>query len=220
VLYIHTFLHAVFFSVGWFYQTSSDWKARRNVAKRRRLDLLKWCVDSRFERNNSSDSGSDDDLFGTNVREPSNHDETNAGLGCPHLPDHAGDISSDSSSEDGSGDASGDSSDESLNRSSVSSDSNNSFSSASSDSDDGTSSASSHGEVLHFNDDTERENYLNQSLRDWATDRGVLSMRKLDSLLCRQRPLYPNISLSYKSLLSTGTFRLNIFDLPSGGTMW
>lgn len=61
-----------------------------------------------------------------------------------------------------------------------------------------------HDEVeFHFENDKEKEVYLIKMLRIWALESGLLSMRKLNSLLAKLKPLFPNIPLSYKTLLDT-----------------
>lgn len=49
----------------------------------------------------------------------------------------------------------------------------------------------------------DKERYLIQALREWASSGGVLSMRKVDELLHKLRFAFSNMPKSYKTLLST-----------------
>ena len=49
----------------------------------------------------------------------------------------------------------------------------------------------------------EKEEYVIQSVREWATSGGVLSRRKIDELLHKLSYVYENMPLSYKTLLQT-----------------
>ncbi|KAK3911583.1 Halomucin [Frankliniella fusca] len=98
-------------------------------------------------------------------------------------------------------------------------DSDNEFYNTSDDSND-------EGEVVHpqdvqFEDDNAREQYIINSIREWALRPGVLSMTKLDDLLHSLKAALPNIPLSYKTLLQCDYENdIAITDLPSGGQMW
>lgn len=49
----------------------------------------------------------------------------------------------------------------------------------------------------------EKESYVIESIRKWATSGGILSMRKIDELLARLSFVYKKMPKSYKTLLST-----------------
>lgn len=59
---------------------------------------------------------------------------------------------------------------------------------------------------------------LIEVLRIWALESGLLSMRKLDLLLIKLKPLFPNIPLSYKTLLNTPS-NIQIIKI-NGDQLW
>ncbi|KYN05090.1 hypothetical protein ALC62_04019 [Cyphomyrmex costatus] len=71
---------------------------------------------------------------------------------------------------------------------------------------------------LYFENDKEKEAYFIKVLRIWALQSGLLSMRKLDSLLAQLKPLFHNIPLSYKTLLDTPS-SIQIMQI-TGGQLW
>lgn len=60
--------------------------------------------------------------------------------------------------------------------------------------------------------------FVCHAIRQWALGAGVLSMRKLDSLLARLHRLFPNLPLSYKTLLNT-PINVPLIDV-AGGKLW
>ncbi|KAK3915796.1 Caprin-2, partial [Frankliniella fusca] len=58
-------------------------------------------------------------------------------------------------------------------------------------------------EQLNFENYDELEQFVIQNLKEWGSSGGVLSMSKLDELLGRLCPAFPNLPKSYKTLLST-----------------
>ncbi|XP_026286638.1 germ cell nuclear acidic protein-like [Frankliniella occidentalis] len=54
---------------------------------------------------------------------------------------------------------------------------------------------------LVFGNNEELGEHINNQLRQWALDGGVMSMRKLDKLLRLLHRSFPNVPQSYKSLL-------------------
>jgi len=70
-----------------------------------------------------------------------------------------------------------------------------------------------------FRDEEEKQQYVIDSIREWALESGHLSMSKLDNLLHRLRPVYPLMPLSYKNLFSTN-YDFDIRILDSGGLLW
>lgn len=53
---------------------------------------------------------------------------------------------------------------------------------------------------LHIN---EVGQYVAIKIKEWACEEGMLSMRKLQSLLLKLHPVFPNLCLTYKTLLNT-----------------
>ncbi|XP_025263565.1 uncharacterized protein LOC105249208 isoform X2 [Camponotus floridanus] len=53
---------------------------------------------------------------------------------------------------------------------------------------------------LHIN---EIGQYVAIKIKEWACEEGMLSMRKLQSLLLKLHPVFPNLCLTYKTLLNT-----------------
>lgn len=67
--------------------------------------------------------------------------------------------------------------------------------------------------------EAEKEQYVNDSVRAWALQPGLLSMTKLDDLLHRLSHVFPRMPLTYTTLFQCD-YNFDIADLPSGGTMW
>lgn len=86
-------------------------------------------------------------------------------------------------------------------------------------SDDSESDNENANLVFNFQNDVEKEQYIIESLRLWALEDGVMSMTKLDRLLARLRPVFPNLPVSYKTLLDTPQ-NIEVVALNSGGEMW
>lgn len=72
-------------------------------------------------------------------------------------------------------------------------------------------------EHLQFANENERGQYVVRILREWVQG-GIMSMRKLDSLLAKFHRAFPNIPLSYKTLLQTPN-QININEV-NGGELW
>lgn len=53
---------------------------------------------------------------------------------------------------------------------------------------------------LQFADENERSQYVVRMLREWVQEGGIMSMRKLDSLLEKLHCVFPIIPLCYKTL--------------------
>lgn len=78
---------------------------------------------------------------------------------------------------------------------------------------------SDHDQIeLHFENKEEEEAYFVKTLRIWALESGLLSMRKLDSLLVALKPLFPSIPVSYKTLLNTPS-NIEIIEI-NGSQLW
>ncbi|XP_029162066.1 uncharacterized protein LOC114933620 isoform X1 [Nylanderia fulva] len=73
--------------------------------------------------------------------------------------------------------------------------------------------------MIEFENDEQRGRYVLKTLREWALEGGVLSMKKLNDLLRRLRVLFPILPKSYKTLLQTSR-DLDIDRLPDGSQMW
>lgn len=78
---------------------------------------------------------------------------------------------------------------------------------------------SSDEDLLIFENDEKKQQYVIESLSEWALESGNLSMKKLDSLLNRLHPVFPNCPKSYKSLLNTPS-SIPIIDFENGGRFW
>lgn len=70
-------------------------------------------------------------------------------------------------------------------------------------------------DLLIFENDEEKEQYVIESLTEWALESGHLSMKKLDNLLNRLHPVFPNCPKSYKTLLNT-SFNIPIIEFENG----
>lgn len=64
-------------------------------------------------------------------------------------------------------------------------------------------------------DDREKQDYVIDSVREWAREPGLLSMSKLDDLLHRLRVVFPLMPLSYKTLFQC-QYDFDIVSLQSG----
>lgn len=73
-------------------------------------------------------------------------------------------------------------------------------------------------EHLQFANDNERGQYVVKILRDWIQEGGIMSMRKLDSLLAKFHRMFPNVPLSYKTFLQTPD-QIDINQI-NGGELW
>ncbi|XP_011862393.1 PREDICTED: uncharacterized protein LOC105558986, partial [Vollenhovia emeryi] len=71
---------------------------------------------------------------------------------------------------------------------------------------------------LQFANDNERGQYVVRILREWVREGGIISMRKLDSLLAKFHRAFPNVPLSYKTLLQTPN-QIYINEV-NGGELW
>ncbi|KYN01124.1 hypothetical protein ALC62_08079 [Cyphomyrmex costatus] len=68
-----------------------------------------------------------------------------------------------------------------------------------------------------FANENERAQYVANATEEWAREPGKLSKRKLDDLLIKLHPAFPNLPLSYKTLLHTPGINL----VPvNGGQLW
>lgn len=74
-------------------------------------------------------------------------------------------------------------------------------------------------DVLTFADNHERGLYVRKTIRQWALEGGVLSMTKLDVLLARLHPVFSEMPLSYKTLLTTPN-HLDVIELEDNTQMW
>ncbi|KMQ87602.1 hypothetical protein RF55_13072, partial [Lasius niger] len=74
-------------------------------------------------------------------------------------------------------------------------------------------------DVIAFADDHERGLYIRETIRQWALEGGGLSMIKLDALLARLHPIFPEVPLSYKTLLSTPK-HLDVIEFEDNTQMW
>jgi len=79
-----------------------------------------------------------------------------------------------------------------------------------------TESLSEEEQVL-FANKNETAQYVKIAIEEWAREPGKLSKRKLDDLLAKLHPVFPNLPLSYKTLLQTPGINL----IPvNGGKLW
>jgi len=68
-----------------------------------------------------------------------------------------------------------------------------------------------------FANKNETAQYVKIAIEEWAREPGKLSKRKLDDLLAKLHPVFPNLPLSYKTLLQTPGINL----IPvNGGKLW
>lgn len=74
-------------------------------------------------------------------------------------------------------------------------------------------------DVLAFADGHERGLYVLETIRQWTLEGGSLSMIKLDALLARLHPAFPEMPLSYKTLLATPK-HLDVIELENNTQMW
>ncbi|XP_066585440.1 uncharacterized protein [Prorops nasuta] len=58
-------------------------------------------------------------------------------------------------------------------------------------------------EHLKFRDDCEKGQYITKILREWVQDAGLILVRRIDSLLTQFDKVFPNVAVSYKTLLHT-----------------
>lgn len=79
--------------------------------------------------------------------------------------------------------------------------------------------SSSDDDLIIFENDEERQQYVIESLSEWALESGSLSMKKLNSLLNRLHPAFPKCPKSYKTLLNTPS-SIPVIDFESGGRFW
>lgn len=70
-----------------------------------------------------------------------------------------------------------------------------------------------------FLSDAEKEQFVIDSVREWAQEPGVLSMTKLDHLLHRLSVVFPNMPLTYTTLFACD-YDFQISQFPSGGEFW
>lgn len=77
----------------------------------------------------------------------------------------------------------------------------------------------SDNDLLIFENDEERQQYVIESLSEWALESGNLSMKKLNSLLNRLHPAFPSCPKSYKTLLNTPS-SIPVIDFEGGGRFW
>lgn len=78
---------------------------------------------------------------------------------------------------------------------------------------------SSDDDLIIFENDEEKQQYIIESLTEWALENKNLSMKKLDSLLKRLHPVFRNCPKSYKSLLNTPS-SITVINFESGGQFW
>lgn len=69
--------------------------------------------------------------------------------------------------------------------------------------------------VREFENDAEREEYIIETVREWALEAGYLSMKKLNNLLNRLHIVFPRMPRNYKTLLHTPV-HINIVEFDSG----
>lgn len=69
--------------------------------------------------------------------------------------------------------------------------------------------------VIEFENDAEREEYIIETVREWALEAGYLSMKKLNNLLNRLHIVFPRMPRNYKTLLHTPV-HINIVEFDSG----
>lgn len=74
-------------------------------------------------------------------------------------------------------------------------------------------------DVIVFADNHERGLYVLETIRQWALEGGGLSMIKLDALLARLHPVFPEMPLSYKTLLGTPK-HLDVIEFEDNTQMW
>ncbi|XP_024878933.1 uncharacterized protein LOC112459164 isoform X2 [Temnothorax curvispinosus] len=72
-------------------------------------------------------------------------------------------------------------------------------------------------EQMYFADENEKAQYVRAAIEAWAREPGRLSKRKLDDLLSKLHPAFPNLPLSYKTLLQTP--EINLIPV-NGGKLW
>lgn len=73
--------------------------------------------------------------------------------------------------------------------------------------------------VIEFQNDTEREEYIINTVRKWASEAGHLSMRKLNDLLNRLRVIFSRMPRNYKRLLHTPV-HINVLEFDNGCKLW
>lgn len=78
---------------------------------------------------------------------------------------------------------------------------------------------SSNNDLLIFENDEEKQQYVIESIREWALEGENLSMRKLNGLLNRLHPVFPKCPKSYKTLLNTPS-NIPVINFESGGQFW
>jgi len=78
---------------------------------------------------------------------------------------------------------------------------------------------SSSDDDLLFQNDEEKQQYVIESLREWALEDGNLSMKKLDSLLKRLHPAFPKCPKTYKTLLNTPS-SIPVINFDNDGQFW
>ncbi|KAK3910273.1 GTP cyclohydrolase FolE2 [Frankliniella fusca] len=86
-----------------------------------------------------------------------------------------------------------------------------------SESDD--SDGSDDNNCVQLNNDREKEQYVIDSVREWAQQPGQLSMSKLEDLLHRLSVVFPNTPLTYTTLFHCD-YEFDISEFASGGTFW
>jgi len=72
-------------------------------------------------------------------------------------------------------------------------------------------------EQVHFANENEKAQYVRTAVEEWAREPGRLSKSKLDDLLSKLHPAFPNLPFSYKTLLQT--FGINLIPVD-GGKLW
>lgn len=93
------------------------------------------------------------------------------------------------------------------------------LSSATSDASGSESENSDDAEPVEFPDEGAKEAFIVNNIREWGSEGGVLSLKKLDNLLHRLKPALPSLPLSYKTLLGTPR-AINVNDVGNGSQMW
>lgn len=73
--------------------------------------------------------------------------------------------------------------------------------------------------VVEFENDTEREEYIIETVREWALEAGHLSMKKLNDLLNRLHVVFPRMPRNYKTLLHTPV-HINVVEFDDGCKFW
>ncbi|CAL1672987.1 unnamed protein product [Lasius platythorax] len=72
--------------------------------------------------------------------------------------------------------------------------------------------------VVEFENDAEREEYIIETVREWALKAGHLSMKKLNDLLDRLHVVFPRMPRNYKTLHTP--VHINVVEFDGGCKFW